>query len=67
MRATFTMAARYQVCAVCQSPIRTGGTGLTTEQLQKIYTGEITNWSQVGGEDRDIIPFQRNPEAGSQA
>ena len=41
--------------------------GLTTEQLQKIYTGEITNWSQVGGEDRDIIPFQRNPEAGSQA
>lgn len=40
---------------------------LTTEQLQKIYTGEITNWSQVGGEDRDIIPFQRNPEAGSQA
>ena len=33
MRATFTMAARYQVCAVCQSPIRTGGTGLTTEQL----------------------------------
>ena len=41
--------------------------GLTTEQLQKIYTEEITNWSQVGGEDRDIIPFQRNPEAGSQA
>lgn len=40
---------------------------LTVEEIQKIYTGEITNWSQVGGEDRDIIPFQRNPEAGSQA
>ena len=39
---------------------------LTTEQVQKIYTGEITNWSQVGGEDMDIIPFQRNKEAGSQ-
>ena len=39
---------------------------LTTEQIQKIYTGEITNWAQVGGEDREIIPFQRNAEAGSQ-
>ena len=40
--------------------------GLTTEQIQKIYTGEITNWAQVGGEDREIVPFQRNAEAGSQ-
>ncbi len=40
---------------------------LTVEQVQKIYTGEITNWSQVGGEDLDIAPFQRNPEAGSQS
>ena len=39
---------------------------LTTEQVRKIYTGEITNWSQVGGDDLDIVPFQRNPEAGSQ-
>lgn len=39
---------------------------LTVEEVQKIYTGEITNWSQVGGEDLDIIPFQRNKEAGSQ-
>ena len=39
---------------------------LTTEQIQKIYTGEITNWSEVGGQDMDIVPFQRNKEAGSQ-
>ncbi len=39
---------------------------LTTEQIQKIYTGEITNWSQVGGDNVDIVPFQRNEEAGSQ-
>lgn len=39
---------------------------LTTQQIQKIYTGEITNWSQVGGDDLPIIPFQRNEEAGSQ-
>ena len=40
---------------------------LTIEQIQKIYSGEITNWSQVGGNDVDIVPFQRNAEAGSQA
>ena len=39
---------------------------LTIEQVQKIYTGEITNWKELGGEDRAIIPFQRNAEAGSQ-
>ena len=39
---------------------------LTIEQIQKIYTGEITNWKEVGGEDREIIPFQRDEEAGSQ-
>lgn len=39
---------------------------LTTQQIQKIYTGEITKWSQVGGDDLPIIPFQRNEEAGSQ-
>ena len=40
---------------------------LTTEQLQKIYTGEITNWKQVGGADMKIEAFQRNAEAGSQS
>ena len=39
---------------------------LTSEQLRKIYTGEITNWKEVGGEDTDIVPFQRNQGAGSQ-
>ena len=39
---------------------------LTTEQIQKIYTGEITNWREVGGDDVAIVPFQRNEEAGSQ-
>lgn len=39
---------------------------LTAEQVKKIYSGEITNWSQVGGNDIDIIPFQRYEEAGSQ-
>lgn len=36
---------------------------VTTEQLKKIYTGEITNWSQLGGENQAIVVMGR--EAGS--
>lgn len=32
---------------------------LTLEQIQKIYTGEITNWSEVGGTKGEIIAYQR--------
>jgi len=39
---------------------------LTHKQIQDIYTGKITNWSEVGGTDTEIVPFQRNSEAGSQ-
>jgi len=39
---------------------------LSLEQIQKIYTGEITNWSQVGGNDEKIRAFQRNVNSGSQ-
>ena len=39
---------------------------LTLEQLQGIYTGRITNWKEVGGDDLEIVPFQRNAESGSQ-
>lgn len=39
---------------------------LTSEQVRKIYTGEITNWKEVGGSSLDIVPFQRNQGAGSQ-
>lgn len=40
---------------------------LTTEQIRDIYSGKITNWKEVGGEDREIVAFQRNEGAGSQA
>ena len=36
---------------------------LTLEQIAAIYTGEITNWSQVGGADAEIVLIGR--EAGS--
>ena len=39
---------------------------LTLEQIQKIYTGEITNWKDVGGEDVAIRAMQRPVNSGSQ-
>jgi len=39
---------------------------LTVEQIQKIYTGAITNWKEVGGDNRKIHPFQREENSGSQ-
>lgn len=40
--------------------------GLTFEEIQKIYTGEITSWSEVGGSEKDIIAYQRPEGSGSQ-
>lgn len=39
---------------------------LTTEQIQRIYTGEINNWKEVGGDDISIQAFQRPLNSGSQ-
>lgn len=39
---------------------------LTLAQIQKIYTGEIKNWKEVGGEDQAIIAYQRPVNSGSQ-
>lgn len=37
--------------------------GLTTEQLTAVYTGEISNWKDLGGNDEAIVVIGR--EAGS--
>ena len=42
-----------------QNPVK----DLTLEQIAKIYTGEITNWKDVGGDDAEIVLIGR--EAGS--
>ena len=38
-------------------------TDLTIEQIAQIFTGEITNWSELGGSDGQVVPIGR--EAGS--
>ena len=38
-------------------------TDLSLEQIAKVYTGEITNWSELGGDDAEIVLIGR--EAGS--
>lgn len=39
---------------------------LTVEEIQGIYSGKITNWKQLGGNNEKIIPYQRVSNSGSQ-
>lgn len=39
---------------------------LSFRQIKDIYSGKITNWKDVGGEDKRIIAYQRQPNSGSQ-
>ncbi len=39
---------------------------ISHEDVLGIYTGKITNWKELGGEDLPIIAYQRNEAAGSQ-
>lgn len=38
---------------------------LTVDQIAKIYTGEITNWSEVGGSDLPIVCIGREAASGT--
>lgn len=44
------------------NPVRS----LTLDQIRKIYTSQITNWSAVGGSDAAITPFARPRNSGSE-
>lgn len=54
----------YDALAVIVNPAN-GVSQLTREQLESIFTGEITNWQQVGGADMRIIPYSRETSSGT--
>ncbi len=39
--------------------------GLTLQQISDIYSGKITNWRQVGGENRPIVLLSRESNSGT--
>lgn len=38
---------------------------LSLEQISAIYRGEITNWAELGGEDRPIVKLSRETNSGT--
>jgi len=44
-----------------QNPVR----NLTMAQVRDIYTGRITSWKEVGGEDAEIVLLSRAPNSGT--
>ena len=40
-------------------------TDLTKEQITEIYKGNVTNWNQVGGEDKPIVVATRDTASGT--
>jgi phosphate transport system substrate-binding protein len=39
--------------------------GLTKEQLKQVYMGEITNWKELGGPDKEIVIISRDTNSGT--
>lgn len=40
---------------------------LTLSQIQNIYSGKTRNWKEVGGNDNEIVAYQRPENSGSQS
>lgn len=60
----------HRVAVVGITPIVTPGTGVTDisiEELNKIFTGKITNWSELGGNDLPITVLNRASGSGTRA
>jgi phosphate transport system substrate-binding protein len=59
-----TVTFAYDGIALIVNPANTVK-NLTKDQLTKIFTGEITNWSEVGGADAPIVVVSREDGSGT--
>ena len=54
----------YDALSVVVNP-KNKVTSLTREQLEGIFTGAITNWKDVGGDDEKIVAYSRESSSGT--
>ena len=52
------------VFAVVVNP-KTNVTALTTQQIQDVFSGKVTNWKSVGGADVPVTLIERKPGSGT--
>lgn len=57
----------YDGIAVIVNPANEAVSNITIEQLCDIYSGKITNWSEVGGADADIFVVSREESSGTRS
>jgi phosphate transport system substrate-binding protein len=53
------------VISVSASIYDAGVTSLTKDQVKKIYAGDIKNWKELGGPDKDIYVISRENDSGA--
>ena len=60
----------HEVCTITMAPVVNASnkvTDLSTDDLIGIFTGKITNWKDVGGDDMDIVLVTRPSSSGARA
>lgn len=68
--ADLTKIKDNRVCIVGMGPVVNSGVSvsdISIEDLAKIFTGEVTNWSEVGGNDQAIVVINRQSGSGTRA